>query len=210
MRGAALVPALGALALASAGAPADAGDGPPTGKRKGKVVRVERGRAGAVGTPRLCPNVQGTYVTCPGRAPAVGEVGVIVNEQGAVGAARVSAVVPIFDGCGNEASWNATLEVTRGDPQTFGWQAHLLLEWPRAERLRVIPDNGQYVLPQGRNEWLMAGLDGDGDHQADHAVTMFACDPTGRPGQGASCVAYYERDDSEYVERRLDIRPACY
>ena len=210
MRRAALAALVPVVAVAVAGV-AEA----RRGKRKGKVVRVERGSSDAALVPRLCYPVQpdGTAY-CYGAPPQVGEVGIVVTEVGPVGSARVTAVTPQLDNCQNVIAWTINLQATSGGLDKVTGYGTALFDVATTGATRTLVNNGQ-VAPPGRypGESFYAAVDHDRDDQPDYMLTYYYCDATGAPlasPGGTFCMVNYVRDRGQYVERRVDIVKNCY
>lgn len=191
------------------------GDGDAKGKRRGKVVRVERSSRGGAGTPRICQYRSDGGGTCWGRPPKVGEVGTVIDEVGIRATARVLKVTAQPDSCGNDTWYELMTEVQAGDVSQLTGSPQFIVDWSSPARTRAMTNNGQIVIPGGRlGESLMTALDHDSDDLADLIFTYYTCDPGGNlvttgPG-GAYCFVYYQRDAGGYREMRTDVVKTCY
>jgi hypothetical protein len=202
---------LAALLVAAIAMPADAGRKTKSGKRKGKVVRVERSRLDGGGHVRLCVQVQpdGTAY-CYGKAPLVGEIATVFDENGRRANLVIRTVTPQLDGCGNESNW-VVATTAQGDISQLSYMAAAVIDWEGDARTHTVPAVQIPGLRQGENVWT--GFDDDGDQLADLVVTSFSCDPSGNVSQqypsGAYCMSYYRREGSSYTMLRTDIVPQC-
>jgi hypothetical protein len=203
-----------------AGAGDGHGDGDRPGRRRGKVVRVERSRLDGVGTPRLCTNPRPDGgASCYGRPPAVGEVGMVVDENGVRASVRVQEVKPVHDQCGNVNSWEVTTLVRSGDVAQVTMSGAMLFDWAATAKSRtMLPGyygQAQIPIPGGRqHETLMGAIDDDGDDRADLIVTWYSCDSLGNVTQysrgGHYCVVHYARDGAGYQQLRIDVVRNCF
>lgn len=206
---------LAALLVAAIAMPADAGRKARkgvSGKRKGKVVRVERSRLDGAGVVRLCGQVQpdGTAY-CWGKAPVEGEIATIFDETGRRANLVIRTVTPQQDTCGNTTSWVLATTVQGGDISQLSYSHSALIDWEgdaRTHTVQAVPIPG---LRPGENVWT--GFDDDGDQTADLVITSFSCDTSGNVSQtypsGAYCMSYYRREGSSYNMLRTDIVPSC-
>ncbi len=204
------------IAIAALGAAlAVPGDGAAKGKRRGKVVRVERSPHGSAGTPRICQYRTDGGGTCWGKPPKVGEVGTVIDEVGIRATARVQRVTAQPDSCGNDTWYEIMTTVEAGDIAQLSGSPQFIVDWATPARTRAMINNGQIVIPSGRlGESLMTALDHDSDDLPDLIFTYYTCDPGGNlvttgPG-GAYCFVYYERESGSYAELRQDIVKTCY
>src|SRR5262249_3168066 len=184
------------------------------GRKKGRVVRVERAHGGTSGFVRMCsnPTPQGT-ANCFGRPPAVGEIGTVIDDSG------VRATIEIQKGdaqnrsCGNASSWNITTTTVTGDTSQIGYQAQILLDDRRAAAAKLV--TGGQLPPTARpGETLMASFDEDGDADTDLMVSWYPCDQVGTAqgyGQAtAYCMVYYAKTGGTLDPLRVDIVKNCY
>jgi hypothetical protein len=192
--------------------PADAGrKAKGKGKRKGKVVRVERSRLGGSGMVRMCQQVQpdGTAY-CWGKPPVEGESLTVFDETGRRASLSVRTVTPQKDGCGNDTSW-IIATTAQGDISQLSYMATALVDWEGEVRSHVVQAQPIPGLRPGENAW--SALDDDGDDIADLVITSFSCDTAGTISQqypsGAYCMSYYRREGTSYSMLRTDIVPSC-
>jgi hypothetical protein len=182
-------------------------------RRRGKVVRVERGRGAAPMVPRICSIDTSGNLGCWGQPPRKGEIGAVITEQRRIATVAVTKVEPQVDSCGTTTSWGGTGEVRSGAlDQAYGMQ-YLLLDLPSTPHSRVVSYPGVTSPSRPQVEQIYFGIDDDGDNLLDFLVGYFACDRAGTPSQsygvGAYCFAYYRRDGGSYRELRVDILPQC-
>jgi hypothetical protein len=203
---------LAAALVAAIAMPADAGRKTKSGKRKGKVVRVERSRLDGSGVVRMCGQVQpdGTAY-CWGKAPVEGEIATIFDETGRRANLVIRTVTPQQDTCGNTTSWILATAVQGGDISQLSYMHAALIDWEGDARTHTVQNVQIQGLRQGENVWQ--GFDDDGDNLADLVITSFSCDTTGTVSQtypsGAYCMSYYRREGSTYAMMRTDIVPSC-
>jgi hypothetical protein len=203
---------LAALVIAAIAMPADAGRKAKNGKRKGKVVRVERSRLDGAGMVRMCISVQQDgSATCYGKAPRVGEMATVFDETGRRATLAITAVTPQLDSCGNEVNWFMTSNV-QGDLSQMSYMAVALIDWEGETRTHAVPAQQIPGLRPGENVWT--GFDDDGDQVADLLITSYSCDASGTSqqyGAGAMgyCMSYYKGEGSSYTMLRTDIVPSC-
>ncbi len=187
-------------------------DGDARGKRRGKVVRVERTRLAGVGKPRTCGNVRPDAATCYGSPPEVDEIGTVVDDTGQKGTVRVLSVTPMPDGCGNSVSWEIQTAPQSGDLSAATYTWALLFDVDTTTRTRVMYNNGNIPVPSNRpGENLWYAFDHDTDDIADFMITYYSCDATGGPLPSSSgyCMVYYGREEVGYLEQRVDIVRNC-
>lgn len=182
------------------------------GKRKGKVVRVERTRLDGGGVVRLCGQVQpdGTAY-CWGKAPVEGEVARVFDENGRRANLVIRAVLPQNDQCGNTTSWILQTSVQGGDISALSYMHAALIDWEGDARTHTVQGAQLQGLRTGENVWT--AFDDDGDDVAELVITSYSCDISGNPAQtypyGAYCMGYYQRDGSSYRLLRTDIVKQC-
>jgi len=203
---------LAAALVAAIAMPADAGRKAKSGKRKGKVVRVERSRLDGVGMVRMCVNVQpdGTAY-CYGKPPRVGEVATVFDETGRRANLVITTVTPQPDQCGNEVNWMIASNV-QGDLSQISYMHSALIDWEGDARTHTVQAVQIPGLRPGENVWT--GFDDDGDQVADLVITSYSCDASGTTqqyGAGATgyCMSYYRREGSSYAMLRTDVVTQC-
>jgi hypothetical protein len=202
-----------ALALASVvvvAAPLVATAGP----RAGHIVRVERPRSGARGTPRLCRLNDVASAICWGRPPVKGEVGWLVGPEanghpGNRGSVILGEVTASADSCASARYWTVQLDATGADTKDLdSWSTLLVLDIDvgsgakalEAGMVKDAPD------PQHSPSFALArGRAGDDSVDADVVVTAYACDEHGQPAPDASagyCLDYWFRAGRWTMVRR--------
>ena len=195
--------------LAALALPVDAGPA-------GKVVRVERPRAGGRASPRLCQlTPRELRGQCFGRGPQVGELAQVIDDGGVLAQLRVSMVRETRDPCGNVSLWDVAYEVVRGDPGTRS--SYLMLavfDLPLGPRARLLTNPGDLVAPGGPT-WAQtwSALDLDGDADADFALVGYTCDREGTPQPGAReafCAEYWRSDGGSWTRLRVDVTAVCF
>lgn len=202
--------AVAAAALtAASGVVAIAGDADArkAGRRKGKVVRVERGHTTRL-TPLACSMYYGSGA-CYGREIPVGTVATVVDEKGARAVVRVKDVTPQNDRCGNATGWSFNVDTVSGDVQAAG-QMWLVIDLP-LDRLRSMA-GGTYQVPPGQAENAWAGFDVGSDGVADYIVTWHNCTEGGAPQQSGDpsfCMNYYEYRSGQYTRIHQDFVRSC-
>lgn len=149
--------------------------------RAGKVVRIERKKAGISGHPRYC-HVQASdmFGSCSGsRAPEVGERMVAVDRNHVIGTMRITSVQPQPDGCQQTNSWYIQTVPDSGD---FGTARSIMLGVAdvtvdmRAGRVLDVDKT-----PTGHT-WgtdQIFALDSNGDGSPDVEFIEYACDDAG-------------------------------
>lgn len=194
---------------------ASAGKTKKVGKR-GKVVRVERGRSERAGIPRWCQIRPDGSASCYGKAPDMGQVGNVVDEIGKKAKVRVTGITPSVDSCGNTISWEITTETLDGDvsQSNYAWAA--LFDYKTTATTRTIYNNGQIAIPGTRGpgiESVWSAFDDDQDDQPELIITYYSCDATGAvnpQGYGGYCMVYYQETASGgFVEQRVDNVRSC-
>lgn len=205
--------ALGVLAILVL-VPTQVTDARPS-RKKGKVVRVERGRAERMGAPRWCQIRPDGSASCYGKAPDVGMVGNVVDDVSRKATVRVTQVTPSIDQCGNAVSWEIMTETVTGDvsQSNYAWAA--LFDYRGTANTRTMYQNGQIPVPGNRGpgiESVWTAFDDDGDDNADFIITYFSCDGSGQvstQGYPGYCMVYYTKGSSGFLEQRVDIIRQC-
>jgi hypothetical protein len=201
--------ALGWIALAALAAPsvADARD-KSKGRRRGKVVRVERSTHART-QPLACSMYYGSG-TCYGQEILVGTIASVVDEKGVRAEVRVKEVTPQPDRCGNPTGWSFTVDTLSGDVNAPG-QIWLVIDLP-IHGLRTMQP-GTWQVPTGKQENAWAAFDSQGDGTADYMVTWHNCDVTGmlqqNPSDPSFCMNYYEYRSGDYVLIKQDNVRSC-
>jgi hypothetical protein len=199
--------AAAALALILTSIPATAGP------RRGHIVRVERPRSGARGTPRLCRLNDVASAICWGRPPIKGEVGWLVGpETSGHPGNRGQAVVGEVSGndtCTSTRYWTVVLDTTGADTKDLDtWSTLLVLDvdvGPGAKAVDVgmIKDSPD---PQHSPSFALSrSKGGDDSVDADVVVTAYTCDARGQPvndGSPGYCLDYWFRATRWTMVRR--------
>ncbi|HUQ05495.1 MAG TPA: hypothetical protein VM261_23495 [Kofleriaceae bacterium] len=200
---------LGVTASAVAAAP------PPKKKprrAKGKVVRVERNQPRVASNANVCMLYEVDVGYC--RQPvAVGDVGIVLDEQGNYGRASITSVSPVVDACGVPVTWNIEIDTSQLTRRDYAYNAVLLFGHRLADDARLLPPRG--AAPADRpNEQIMAVLDDDGDNQGDLMATTYACDEPGVGTQSRrpslTCFDTWVEVRDEWRHARTDSVPVCY
>jgi hypothetical protein len=201
------------VALVVPEAPIDAG---PRGKA-GKIVRVERPRTGARGTPRMCQLLDVHSGRCYGKGPTVGEVGWVVGSQQNYGTIRITNVEPSEPSCATPQFYTFELEAIDGSldgAEPYG--SYVLLDVDVTSNARVV-EPSRVRGPDGESPWMAIDRTGsaDSDNPADLIVTAFACDeqgqkyPPGQYGNGGYCMDYHTSIGSRWELARRDVVAPC-
>jgi len=183
---------VGAFALSAAAAP----------RAKGKVVRVERQRGTAV-TPRVCDVRADKAGTCLGPEPQIGEVIIVLDENGVIAEARITEAVAFSTGGSNacQSLWNIKTEVVRGDLTTIPLRTIGVVDpevHPR--KGRMLPKEQFPPPPSGRSdEQVVVAVDRDGDRTADIVLTQNSCDGSSAV-QGGSCIDEWARVNGRLIK----------
>jgi hypothetical protein len=208
--------ALAAVLVVSLAPPRAAQAGP----RAGHIVRVERPRTGARGTPRICRLNDAASAICWGRPPIKGEIGWLVGpaangHAGNRGQATVGEVTASPDSCTSTVYWNVVLDTSGADLADLDtWSTLLVLDIDvgaggKAVDISTIKDSPDpqhspsFALARGR-------LDDAGD-TADIVVTAYSCDAQGQPvpdGSPGYCLDYWFRASRWTMVRRDVAAPS--
>lgn len=209
--------ALGRLACATAllglVVAADAAPKRKGGKRvKGKVVRVERNQPKIATTAHVCQLYEVDVGYCR-HAVAVGDIGVVLDEQGSYGLASITSVSPQVDNCGVTQSWNIEIDLSQLTRRDYAYNAVLMFGHRLSDDARLLPPRGP--APADRpNEQITNVVDDDGDNHGDLLVTQYSCDepgvatPSRRPT--LTCYDTWIEVRDEWRHARTDTVPACY
>ncbi len=213
--------AAGAIVLAPVALAPTTGDAAaaPTKARKGgkrarpgKVVRVERNQPRVSSTARICAIVDDDLGNCT-REVAVGEVGLVVDNEGNYGRAAIVSVTQVVDGCGNPVIWNIEIDQSHLTSHDYSYSSVLVIDHPINDDGRTLPPT--QAPPAGRpRENVINVIDDDGDGQADLLVTSYGCDdpgvgtPSTRPGQ--TCTDTWIEVRDVWRHARTDAVPTCY
>ncbi len=186
-----------------------AGDAAP--RRSGKVVRVQRSAPQASTRLRLCQLYDIDVGACS-REVKVGDVGWVVDAEGAYGQAQIVAVTPSTDACGTTTAWNISIDNSGLTSRDYSYNAVLVLDHPIAENGRTLPTSQE--PPAGRaGELLSHIVDDDGDGQGDVLITTFPCDDRGAAAQAHrithQCTDYWVEQRDTWRHARTDTMPTC-
>jgi len=187
------------------------------GRKRGKVVRVERNKQGPGHALRMCSNPEGNgQWNCYGQAPEMDELGTVVDESGVRGTVRITGVTPVDDSCGNPSSWKIATAVATGDVSSVSYQGAVMLDFDTSALARVLV-NASTPIPSGRsNETMMIQLDNDGDDVPESLEAWYPCDSVNNMQvwnsgqQGWYCLVYYQRNGGLYDQLRVDNVKNCY
>lgn len=180
--------------------------------RTGKVVRVERNQPKVASTAHLCALYDADVGYCRHQV-RVGDVGLVLDEQGYAGPASILSVSPIVDACGNAVTWNIEIDMSQLHRSDYAYNAVLLFGQNVADDARLLPPRGP--APADRpQEQITNVIDDDGDNQGDLLVTMYGCN---EPGVGTAsrrpdltCFDTWIEVRDEWRLARTDTQPACY
>jgi hypothetical protein len=166
-----------ALLLALVAPPVDAGP------RRGKVVRVERPRTGARGTPRICQLKEGTSGMCWGKAPVVGESAWVIDAQKLRGQIRISKVEPSDAACAVPQYWSFEYESQDADLDGIEpYSTWALVDVDLSPRARVVDPQSVKAPDDQDSAWLAVDRgrgEGTGTANADFMVVAFSCNEDG-------------------------------
>lgn len=166
-----------------------------TAAPRGKVVRVERQRSSNA-PPRVCEiHVDGTGV-CFGAEPRVGDLVMVLDENGVVAETRVTEATPFQTGSSQActALWNVKSEVVRGDLATVSSRNFGVVDGEiHAQKGRIIPKDQYPPAPSGdANDVVMIAVDREGDRTADIILVQSNCD-VASGGSGGACLDAWAR-----------------
>jgi hypothetical protein len=210
-----VLPALLILLVALA-APTTAG---PRAGKSGKIVRVERPRTGARGTPRICQMIDVKAGRCYGKAPVAGEIGWVVGSQKNHGTVRIGKVEPSDTNCPTPQFWS--FEIEEVDASLAGLEpygSYILIDVDVTASARVVEPSRVKGPDNGESPWIAIDRSGStsSDNPADMIVTAFACDeqgqryPNGGYSNGGYCMDYYTHGGgSRWDLIRRDVVIAC-
>ncbi len=169
----------------------------------GKVVRVERQRA-ANSPPRVCEiHVDGAGV-CFGAEPIVGDLVMVMDENGVVATTKVTEAKPFQTGSGSNqvcnALWNVKSELVRGDLTSVSSRNFGVVDAEiHPQKGRIFAKDQFPASPSGdANDVVMIAVDREGDRSADIIVVQSNCDGTSPGGSGA-CLDTWSRVKSRMV-----------
>lgn len=197
------------LALA---APVDAGPKP------GRIVRIERKRTGARGTPRVCQlNTGDNSLSCFGQPPSVGEIANVVGNDGILGAVRVTKVEPqnpssTYGTNCSDGLWRADTEVVEGlnNPGGVPYGAWAIVDVTMQPSAKLTDPPQQ--LPAGASgESAALTLDRDGEPPGDFMVTWYPCNAANPGGNTQTyCVDFwFANGASGWSKSRQDMVTWC-
>lgn len=204
----ALAASVVAYAVSAAAAPK-----PRKGRRtRGKVVRVERNQPRVASTANLCSLYDADVGYCRLEV-GVGDVGLVIDEQGLAGPAAITSVSPVLDNCGTTVTWNIEIDMSRLTRRDYAYNAVLLFGKPLDDSAHLLPPRGP--APADRpQEQVTSVIDDDGDNQGDLMVTQYGCD---EPGVGTAsrrpsmtCYDTWIEVRDEWRHARTDTQRTCY
>jgi hypothetical protein len=181
-------------------------------RAKGKVVRIERNQPRIASNANICMLYEVDIGYC--RLPVtVGEVGVVLDEQGNYGQATISSVSPVVDACGVPVTWNIEIDVSQLTKRDYAYNAVLLIGHRVVDDARLLPPRGP--APADRpNEQVVSVVDDDGDNHGDLMSTTYACDEPGVGTQSRkpslTCYDTWIEVRDEWRHARTDTVTACY
>jgi hypothetical protein len=181
------------LAVLLVGAAISAASAAP--RPHGKVVRVERQRA-TNAPPRICEiHVDGAGV-CFGAEPLVGDLVMVMDENGVVAETKISEAKPFSTGSNQvcTALWNVKSELVRGDLTNVSSRNFGVVDAEiHPQKGRVFAKDQFPPSPSGdANDVVMIVVDREGDHTADIIVAQSNCDGSS-PGSGGACLDAWAR-----------------
>lgn len=184
------------------------------GPRAGHIVRVERPRSGARGTPRLCRLNDVASAICWGRPPVQGEVGWLVGPEanghaGNRGSVILGEVTASADSCTSTRYWTVQIDATGADTKDLdSWSTLLVLDIDVASGAKAVEVGMVKDTPDPQHSpsfALSRGRAGDDSEGADVVVTAYACDEHGQPAADSSpgyCLDYWFRATRWTMVRR--------
>lgn len=161
----------------------------------GKVVRVERQRSTTL-PPRTCEIHTDGAGVCFGAEPIVGDLVMVMDENGVIAETKVTEAKPFSTGSGSSqvctALWTVKSELVRGDltnvsQRNFGFVDPEI----QPRKGRIFPKDQFPPSPSGdATDVVMIVMDRDGDRTADVVVVQSNCDGTSSVGGGACLDAW--------------------
>lgn len=168
----------------------------------GKVVRVERQRA-ASSPPRICEVHTDASGVCFGAEPLVGDVVMVMDENGVIAETKISEATPFRTGgtgtC--NALWNIKSELLRGDLTNVSARNFGVVDAEIHPQKGRILDKDKLALPSPSgdpNDVVMIVVDRDGDRTPDIIVAQSNCDNQNQAGAG-SCLDAWSRVKGKMV-----------
>jgi hypothetical protein len=161
----------------------------------GKVVRVERQRSTS-SPPRTCEIHTDGAGVCFGAEPLVGDLVMVMDENGVIAETKVVEAKPFSTGAGSNqvctALWNVKSELLRGDlaavsSRNFGFVDPEI----QPRKGRIFAKDQFPPSPSGDpNDVVMIVMDRDGDRTPDVVIVQSNCDGTNAGGGGACLDAW--------------------
>ncbi len=160
----------------------------------GKVVRVERQR-GSTAPPRVCEIHTDGGGVCFGSEPLVGDIVMVMDENGVVAETKISEAKPFQTGSGNQvcnALWNVKSELVRGDLASVSARNFGVVDAEiHPQKGRIFGKDQYPPSPSGdANDVVMIAVDREGDKKADIIVVQSNCDGANQGGGGACLDAW--------------------
>jgi len=181
-------------------------------KARGKVVRVERNQPKIASKAHVCQLYEADVGYCRLQV-VVGDIGLVLDEQGSYGRAPITSVSAVVDACGNPQTWNIEIDMSQLTRRDYAYNAVLLFGHPLADDARLLPPRGP--APADRPaEQITNVIDDDGDNQGDLLISTYGCDEAGVGTQsrrpGLTCYDTWVEVRDEWRHARTDTVPACY
>ena len=155
---------------------------------------------------RTCSLFEESTATCD-RAVALGDTGLLIDDEGNYGPATVTSVTVESDSCGNPVSWKAGVALQRaGNSPSSGL---FVLDFPLDDKARrLVPGVG----PRD-SEQVMYVVDRDGDGDGDLRVTQYSCDHQGELERTSRprfiCTDYWLAFRDRWQRARSDRAAVC-
>lgn len=191
----------------------------PHGGKAGRIVRVERPRTGARGTPRICQLTDVKAGQCYGKGPIEGETAWLIDNTRNRGQVRVGKVQPSTPNCATPQYWSFDVDTLDADIKDIEpYRTYLVLDIDTGSAGHVV-DTSRLTAPDGQSPWLAMdrgrGLGGYGDDAADVMVTAYSCDANGAKivnggyGGNGYCLEYYLLSGGHWDMARRDVVTNC-
>lgn len=179
---------------------------------KGKVVRVERKQPQLATSAHVCSLYDIDIGYCR-QEVAVGDVGLVLDDQGVYGRASIRSVSRVLDACGVPVTWNIEIDTSQLTSRDYAYNAVVVFRHGIVEEGRSMPPRG--AAPADRpHEQITNVIDDDGDSRGDLMVTTYPCDEPGvgtrsqRPSM--TCYDTWVEHRDEWRHARTDTVAACY
>lgn len=194
-------------AVAAEAAPRKKGRG-----ARGKVVRVERKLPQLASNAHVCSLYDIDIGYCRQEVD-VGDVGLVLDDQGNYGRAAIRSVSRVVDACGLPVTWNIEIDTSQLTSRDYAYNAVVVFGHQLGDDARSLPPRG--AAPADRpGEQITNVIDDDGDERGDVMVTTYGCDepglgtPSRRPSM--TCYDTWIEHRDEWRHARTDTVPACY